>query len=97
MIDADKRWHVGKEIPIAMIAAIVFQTIGIVWWAATLGAKVDNLQEQMRTVLANQFTGVEARGMIEVNQLRNTEQDRRIVSIEERLRELEKLEHKYGK
>lgn len=28
-----ERWHVGKEIPLAFIAAIVVQTASAVWWA----------------------------------------------------------------
>ena len=35
------RWHVGKEIPLALIFALFVQTAGWVWWAATQSAKLD--------------------------------------------------------
>jgi hypothetical protein len=34
-------WHLDKKVPIAIITAIAVQTFGIVWWAATLSARVD--------------------------------------------------------
>jgi hypothetical protein len=34
-------WHLDKRVPIAIITAIAVQTFGIVWWAATLSARVD--------------------------------------------------------
>jgi len=38
---ADDRWHVGKEIPLALIMALFFQTAGGVWWASNLTTKID--------------------------------------------------------
>lgn len=40
--DRTKRWHVGKEIPLALVGTVLLQTIGVVWGAATLNAKVEN-------------------------------------------------------
>lgn len=37
-----KQWHMGKEVPIAMVGAIILQTVGVVWGAATLNAKVES-------------------------------------------------------
>ncbi len=38
------RWHVGKEIPIAVVAAIGIQTMGIVWWSAKIDSRVTHLE-----------------------------------------------------
>ncbi len=36
--DRVKRWHIGKEFPLAMIAMLIIQTGGVIWWAATTSA-----------------------------------------------------------
>jgi uncharacterized membrane protein len=41
---SDEPWHLDKRVPVAMIFAILMQTIGIVWWAATIGADVAQLK-----------------------------------------------------
>jgi len=35
------KWHVGKEIPLAMIGTLLLQTAFIVWWAASVTAQTD--------------------------------------------------------
>ncbi|MCR4304981.1 MAG: hypothetical protein NUV63_12300 [Gallionella sp.] len=49
-----RNWHVGREIPIALVAVIILQTAGVVWGAATLNARVDNSEKAMVTALAVQ-------------------------------------------
>lgn len=46
-LDPDNRrqWHIGKEIPIALVIALVLQTAGIVWWAASISAQIDFLKQ----------------------------------------------------
>jgi hypothetical protein len=90
MADENKEhWHVGKEIPLAMLLTMVAQTLGVVWWAATLSSKVEALEKQIISIAASQFTSVEARGMVAINALHNTEMDRRLTILELRLREIE--------
>ena len=43
--DRVRGWHVGKEIPLAIIIVIIIQTAGVIWWAASTSAKVDFLKE----------------------------------------------------
>ena len=49
--DADKSWQVDRHIPIAVLVAILMQTIGIVVWAtnfeATTTARLHTLEKQM--------------------------------------------------
>jgi len=39
------RWHIGKEIPLAILAVFVAQTASVIWWAASTSAKVDFMKE----------------------------------------------------
>lgn len=42
--DMDRRsWHVGKEIPLAMLLGLLLQTAGVVWWAAGVSRDVQEL------------------------------------------------------
>lgn len=49
-------WHVGKEIPIAIIFALILQTMGGIWFAATYVAKIDTLTNLMSEFKASQYT-----------------------------------------
>ena len=40
-----KRWHLGKEVPLAVIFVLITQTVGVIWWAASTNAKVDFMKE----------------------------------------------------
>lgn len=42
-----EKWHIGKEIPLALVFSILFQTGGVIWWAATLSGKIDTLSEKV--------------------------------------------------
>jgi hypothetical protein len=47
-VDSDKRednkWHLDKRVPLALIFAIVVQTIVVVSWLASLGERVNGLE-----------------------------------------------------
>lgn len=45
----NRKWHIGKEIPIATIVVLVIQTAGVIWWAASTSAKVDFMRESNLT------------------------------------------------
>lgn len=45
MADRDAGWHVDKKVPITLIAAIIVQTFGAIWWARGLDARVDALEK----------------------------------------------------
>jgi hypothetical protein len=42
--DEDTKWHLDKKVPIALILAIIGQTVVMTWWAATLSQRVDMLE-----------------------------------------------------
>ncbi len=52
--DPDRHWHLDRRVPVALIITIVMQTIGIVWWAANLSARVDALELRIREARDNQ-------------------------------------------
>jgi hypothetical protein len=56
----NNKWHVGKEIPIAMLIAILAQTFAAVWWAAAFSAtvttKLDDLSNQVAALTADKYT-----------------------------------------
>jgi hypothetical protein len=44
--ETDAAWHLDKKVPIAMIMAIVFQTGGMVWWAASASERLNALERK---------------------------------------------------
>lgn len=55
-----EKWHVGKEIPLAMLFAILVQTGAAIWWAASFSAtvttKLDDLSNQVAALTADKYT-----------------------------------------
>lgn len=49
-------WHVGKEIPLALLFAIFMQTLGAIWWAATVTTKLDDLSYQVASLNADKYS-----------------------------------------
>lgn len=76
------RWHVGKEIPLALIFALFLQTAGWVWWAATQSAKLDYIAGKVDKFEASQYTQTDARADRELAMERDRELGRRITVLE---------------
>lgn len=47
-------WHLDKRVPITLIATLALQTAGIVWWASSLSARVDQAHEAIGTLRASE-------------------------------------------
>lgn len=81
-----KRWHVGKEIPLAFLVAMIVQTVVFVSWfsdrAARLEAKVDYVGEQMRDYRQERYTREDARRDQELMRQRDVEHERRLTALE---------------
>jgi len=41
----DKHWHLDRRVPLAIIIALIFQTMGAVWWASKLDSRVAILEQ----------------------------------------------------
>lgn len=52
-IAADAKWHLDKRVPIALIVTIAIQTAGIVWWAASVSARIERLEEKATVTAPN--------------------------------------------
>jgi TolA-binding protein len=46
---SDTSWHLDKRVPISLILALLVQTAGMVWWAASLSGRVDVNARDIRT------------------------------------------------
>ena len=44
--DDDQHWSLDKRVPLALIIAILMQTAAALWWAASLNARVEQLERQ---------------------------------------------------
>ena len=44
---ASMSWHLDKRVPIALIVTIVLQTVGAVWFASALYARVEFLEQRV--------------------------------------------------
>jgi len=49
-MEEDSQWHLDKRVPVAIIFALLMQTIGAFWWAATITERVAHLE---RTGIVN--------------------------------------------
>lgn len=78
----NERWHVGKEIPLAIIFAITVQTMGGIWFAATYVAKIDTLNILVSEIKASQYTQEDARRDKEAHSLRINDLVRRVERVE---------------
>ena len=88
---ADVRWHVGKEIPLALIFAFMVQTGGWIWFAATQTAQLGTLTDMMGNFRMEQYTQSDARRDMEVYSARSLNNTKR---IDELVRRIEMLENK---
>lgn len=85
----DEKWHVGKEIPIVVLLALLIHTGGFIWFAAMQTAKLDNLATLMANFQSSQYTISDARRDQELHIGRSTNNSRR---IDELMRRVERVE-----
>jgi hypothetical protein len=82
--DINNKWHVGKEIPLAMIFALLVQTAGVIWWAASLSGKIDSLAEQVAELKSDKRLQENSFKDIAVIEQRVISNERRILLLESR-------------
>lgn len=76
------RWHVGKEVPIALILAVVLQTAGGVWWLSKMDSRLESAIAAMVEFKNERYTREDARRDKElvavlIDQLRQVDLDSR--------------------
>lgn len=90
MAENSNRWHVGKEIPLALIATIVAQTLAAIWWASGISRDIDYIKRDIVYLKAQLEVSTGLSGQVQRTMDHNNEQDRRITDMELRIRELER-------
>jgi hypothetical protein len=78
-----ERWHIGKEIPLAVLLMLFVQTGGGIWWAANVSAKIDYAINTMEEFKRERYTREDARRDLEAMKARDAEHDRRLNIIEQ--------------
>lgn len=60
---SDTRWHVDRKIPLALIFTIFIQTGGVVWWGASISARIETLEKRADSAApqGDRLTRVEVR------------------------------------
>ena len=52
-----RKWSIGREVPLATVAVLLAQTVGVIWWAASITAKVESVEKSAAsTVLIQAVT-----------------------------------------
>jgi hypothetical protein len=88
--DRAERWHIGKEIPLAVLLMLFIQTGGGIWWLAQVSAKIDYAIATMEEFKRERYTREDARRdkeamdqRIEAQRQRDVEHERRLQVIEQ--------------
>lgn len=83
------RWHVGREIPIALIVALCLQTGGGIWWASSMSSKLDTALSSLAEFRAERYTKEDGRRdrelmlqVIDAQRQRDIEHERRLEALE---------------
>lgn len=79
-----EKWHIGREIPIALLIFIVSQTGVMIWWAATQTEKTNTLIGMMNEFKKDQYSKDDARRDNELDMIRHQDNRRRIEVLEAR-------------
>lgn len=87
--DRTERWHIGKEIPLAVLLMLFVQTGGGIWWLAQVSAKIDYAIQTMEEFKRERYTREDARrdgdlmvNRIEAQRARDLEHERRLDTLE---------------
>lgn len=74
---------------ISLLSTILVQGFIAIWWAAGISKDVDYLKQTLQVMQGNRYTSIDAARDFGLTQQRSVEVERRLISIETRLRELE--------
>lgn len=83
------RWHIGKEVPLAVLFMLLVQTGGGIWWLAQMSSKIDRALDTLAEFKAERFTKEDARRerelmftLIDQIRVRDVEMERRLAQLE---------------
>lgn len=46
-----RKWSIGREVPLATVAVLLAQTVGAIWWAASISAKVESIEKNAASTI----------------------------------------------
>lgn len=84
------KWN-GVSKWISLFLVIIGQTVAAVWWASSISGSVGVLKDQMTFLYAKVDSIAILNTEVQRSSDRNAEQDRRLLEIEGRLREIERI------
>ena len=60
---SELQWHLDKRVPIAVISTLLIQSAAILWWAAGVSFRIDQLEKSdiARSTQADRIVRVETR------------------------------------
>ena len=53
----EQAWHLDKRVPVAIIFALLFQTVGAIWWASGLTQQVEQNVSAISTLDTSMQSG----------------------------------------
>lgn len=56
-------WQIDRKVPLALVITLLIQTGGAVWWASSMNARLNNLEDRMTLAApqADRLTRVEVK------------------------------------
>lgn len=48
----DETWHLDKRVPVSLIGAIILQSVVVIWWAASVSARLDGQDKRIEDLIA---------------------------------------------
>lgn len=94
-------WRVAHDIPIALIATLVAQTAGAIWWASGVTSKLDRAIEQIGEFKQDRYTKEDGRRdqallfqMLESLRQSDRDLERRVLNCEQSMYDVPRLNNK---
>ena len=53
---AETSWHFDKRVPLAMLGALVLQTVSIAWWASGVTFRLEDHERRVTALARRSFT-----------------------------------------
>lgn len=53
MAEKSSPWTIDKRVPVALIAAVIMQTCGLVWWVSDVNSRVVTLERRVAEIYAD--------------------------------------------
>lgn len=79
-----EHWHIGKEIPIALVLGIIAQTMMAIWWASGVSTELSHLSDDVNELRKQRYTQNDYTKDAAVMSQRIVDAERRLAGLEEK-------------